>query len=215
MYNVLIVEDDPMARKLMEIFVSTSDNYNLVPSLDSAAMAELYCMTRRVDLILMDVCTAMDANGIEAAEKLKKKYPETKIIIITSQPEYSYISHARKIGVESFWYKEPTAEALIKVMDRTMAGESIYPDSAPVTRLGAALSNDFTERELEVLRELVSGKTDAAIAETLCLSVTRVKQHIQRIREKTQFSNRTELAVRARESGLVIGDYKNANNNKS
>lgn len=215
MYNVLIVEDDPMARKLMEIFVSTSDNYNLVPSLDSAAMAELYCMTRRVDLILMDVCTAMDANGIEAAEKLKKKYPETKIIIITSQPEYSYISHARKIGVESFWYKEPTAEALIKVMDRTMAGESIYPDSAPVTRLGAALSNDFTERELEVLRELVSGKTDAAIAETLCLSVTRVKQHIQRIREKTQFSNRTELAVRARESGLVIGDYKNTNNNKS
>ena len=215
MYNVLIVEDDPMARKLLEIFVSTSDNYNLVPSLDSAAMAELYCMTRRVDLILMDVCTAMDANGIEAAEKLKKKYPETKIIIITSQPEYSYISHARRIGVESFWYKEPTAEALIKVMDRTMAGESIYPDSAPVTRLGAALSNDFTERELEVLRELVSGKTDAAIAETLCLSVTRVKQHIQRIREKTQFSNRTELAVRARESGLVIGDYKNIDNNKN
>ena len=144
----------------------------------------------------------------EAAEKLKKNYPQIKIIIITSQPEYSYIAHARKIGVESFWYKEPTAEALLKVMDRTMAGESIYPDSAPITRLGAALSDDFTERELEVLRELVSGKTDAAIAETLCLSVARVKQHIQRIREKTQFANRTELAVRARESGLVIGDYK-------
>ena len=208
MVNVLIVEDDPMARKLLEIFVSTSDQYHLLPSLDSAAMAELYCMTNRVDLILMDVCTALDANGIEAAEKLKKHYPLIKIIIITSQPEYSYIAHARKIGVESFWYKEPTAEALLKIMDRTMAGESIYPDSAPVTRLGAALSDDFTERELEVLRELVSGKTDAAIAETLCLSVTRVKQHIQRIREKTQFANRTELAVRARESGLVIGDYK-------
>ncbi len=208
MYNVLIVEDDPMARKLLEIFVSTSDQYHLLPSLDSAAMAELYCMTNRVDLILMDVCTALDANGIETAEKLKQNYPQVKIIIITSQPEYSYIAHARKIGVESFWYKEPTAEALLKIMDRTMAGESIYPDSAPVTRLGAALSDDFTERELEVLRELVSGKTDAALAETLCLSVTRVKQHIQRIREKTQFANRTELAGRARESGIVIGDYK-------
>ena len=208
MYNVLIVEDDAMARKLLEIFVSTSDSYHLLPSLDRAAMAELYCMTNRVDLILMDVCTAMDMSGIAAAAKLKKLYPQIKIIIMTSQPEYSYISQARKIGVESFWYKEPTAEALLKVMDRTMAGESIYPDAAPVTRLGAALSNDFTERELEVLRELVSGKTDAAIAETLCLSVTRVKQHIQHIREKTQFANRTELAVRARESGLVIGDYK-------
>ena len=208
MYNVLIVEDDPMARKLLEIFIATSANYHLLPSLDSAAMAELYCMTNQVDLILMDVCTAMDANGIEVAEKLKQLYPQTKIIIITSQPEYSYIAHARKIGVDSFWYKEPTAEALLKIMDRTMAGESIYPDSAPITRLGAALSNDFTERELEVLRELVSGKTDAAIAETLCLSVTRVKQHILRIREKTQFANRTELAVRARESGLVIGEYR-------
>ena len=208
MVNVLIVEDDPMARKLMEIFVASSKNYHLVPSLDSAALAELYCMTNPIDLILMDVCTALDANGIETAEKLKQNYPQVKIIIITSQPEYSYIAHARKIGVESFWYKEPTAEALLKIMDRTMAGESIYPDSAPVTRLGAALSDDFTERELEVLRELVSGKTDAAIAETLCLSVTRVKQHIQRIREKTQFANRTELAVRARESGIVIGDYK-------
>ena len=208
MYNVLIVEDDPMARKLMEIFVSSSENYHLLPSLDSAAMAELYCMTNHVDLILMDVCTAMDANGIETAEKLKKNYPQIKIIIITSQPEYSFIAHARKIGVESFWYKEPTAEALLNVMERTMAGESIYPDSSPVTRLGAASSSDFTERELDVLRELVSGKTDATIAETLCISIPRVKQHIQHIREKTQFSNRTELAVRARESGLVIGNYK-------
>ena len=208
MYNVLIVEDDPMARKLMEIFVSSNENYQLVPSIDSAAMAELYCMTNPVDLILMDVCTAMDANGIETAEKLKKRFPQIKIIIITSQPEYSYIAHARQIGVESFWYKEATAETLLQVMDRTMAGESVYPDSSPVVQLGAALSSDFTERELEVLRELVNGKTDAAIAETLYMSVTRVKQHILRIREKTQFSNRTELAVRARESGIVIGDRK-------
>lgn len=208
MVNVLIVEDDPMARKLMEIFVSSGENYHLVPSLNSAALAELYCMTNPIDLILMDVCTAMDANGLEAAAKLKKRFPQIKIIIITSQPEYTYMSKAREIGVESFWYKEPTSEALLDVMNRTMRGESIYPDSAPVIRLGAALSSDFTDRELEVLRELVSGKTDAAIAEALYMSVTRVKQHVLRIREKTQFSNRTELAVRARESGIVIGEHR-------
>ena len=207
MYNVLIVEDDPMARKLMEIFISASSRYRLVPSIDSAAMAELYCMTNPVDLILMDVQTALDANGIEFSGKIKKRFPDTKIIIITSQPEFSYIKRAKEIGVDSFWYKEPTADALIRLMDRTMQGESVYPDAPPITRLGAACNSDFTTRELEVLRELVTGITDAAIAETLCISVTRVKQHIQSLREKTKFSNRTELAVKARESGIVIGNY--------
>ena len=55
MYNVLIVEDDPMARKLLEIFVATSDQYHLVPSLDSAAMAELYCMTNQVERNVADL----------------------------------------------------------------------------------------------------------------------------------------------------------------
>ena len=160
----------------------------------------------------MDVVTAMDSNGLEAAEKLKKLYPDIKIIIITSMPEYSYITRAREIGVESFWYKEPTAESLIDIMEKTMAGESVYPDDTPVMKLGAALSNDFTERELQVLKEVVSGKSDSAIAETLYISVATVKQHIQRIREKTKFTNRTELAVRARESGIVISDHRTEGN---
>ena len=84
MIRVLIVEDDPMARKLLEIFVNESENYKLSNSIESAAMAELYCLTNQVDLILMDVCTAMDANGLEAAEKIKKNFPKIKIIIIFS-----------------------------------------------------------------------------------------------------------------------------------
>ena len=206
MYNVLIVEDDPMARKLLEIFVSTSDQYHLLPSLDSAAMAELYCMTNRVDLILMDVCTALDANGIETAEKLKKNYPQIKIIIITSQPECSFLDRARAAGVESFWYKTASAEEILTVMDKTMSGERIYPDNTPSLKLGDAASEKLTDRELEVLRLVVAGETDAAIAEKLYLSVRTVKQHIQSMRDKTGFRNRTELAVRARESGLVIND---------
>jgi two-component system vancomycin resistance associated response regulator VraR len=208
MYNVLIVEDDPMARKLLEIFIATSDQYHLVPSLDSAAMAELYCLANRVDLILMDVCTAMDMSGIEAAAKLKKLYPQIKIIIMTSQPEYSYISQARKIGVESFWYKEPTAEALLKVMDRTMAGEQMYPDQPPAVDLGLAKGTDLTERELEVLRLLAEGLTDKEIAEQLCLSITTVRYHVGNLISKTGFSSRTELAVNAVRSGITVPGIK-------
>ena len=208
MIRVLIVEDDPMARKLLEIFVNESENYIISNSIESAAMAELYCLTNQVDLILMDVCTAMDANGLEAAEKIKKNFPKIKIIIITSQPECSFIDKARSIGVDSFWYKEPTAEEIIAVMDKTIAGESVYPDNTPILMLGEASSAEFTDKELEVLRELTTGESDAVIAEKLYMSVRTVKAHIQNMREKTGFRNRTELAVRARESGLVINDHK-------
>jgi two-component system vancomycin resistance associated response regulator VraR len=208
MINVMIVEDDPMAQKLLEIFISENSSYRVVHTIESAAMAEFYCMINPIDLVLMDVCTAMNVSGLEAAEKIKSRFPHIKIIIITSQPECSFIDRARAAGVESFWYKTASAQEILTVMDRTMAGERIYPDSTPSLKLGNAVSERFSERELEVLRLLVAGETDAAIAEKLYMSVRTVKQHIQSMRDKTGFRNRTELAVRARESGLVINDQK-------
>ena len=89
MINVLIVEDDPMARQLLEIYINASEKYNHIQSAESAALAEFCCRTNKVDVILMDVCTAMNASGLDAAEKIKKSFPDTKIIIITSQPECS------------------------------------------------------------------------------------------------------------------------------
>lgn len=206
MIQVLIVEDDPMARQLLEIYIENSDKYTRVQSLESAALAEFYCRANNVDVILMDVCTAMNASGLDAAEKIKKSFPHIKIIIITSQPECSFIERAESIGVDSFWYKNSSAEEILSVLDRTMAGERVYPQSSPSLKLGDIFSEELTEREIEVLRELVAGESDAAIAEKLFISLRTVKGHIQSMRDKTGFRNRTELAVRARESGLIIND---------
>lgn len=208
MTKVMIVEDDPMASKLLEIFVKESDRYTVTHTIDNASMAEMYCFKNPIDLILMDVCTAMNANGLDAAAKIKKSFPHIKVIIMTSQPECSFIDRARSIGVDSFWYKESTAEKVIEVMDRTMNGESVYPDTTPTLQLGSAKSSEFSAKELEVLRELISGESDAVIADKLHMSLRTVKAHIQTMREKTGFRNRTELAVRARECGLVINEYK-------
>lgn len=208
MIHVLLVEDDPMARQLLEIYVNKSEKYELIGSVESALFAEVFCRTHLVDVILMDVCTAMNANGIDAARNIKEHMPNIKIIIITSQPECSYIDRARDAGVDSFWYKSSTAEEIIMLMDRTLAGESIYPDNTPQLKLGDAWSERFSERELEVLRLVVAGETDAAIAEKLFISVATVKTHVQNMKKRTGFRNRTELAVRARESGLVIFDQK-------
>ena len=208
MIQVLLVEDDPMARQLLEIYVNKSETYELAGSVESALFAEVFCRTHPVDVILMDVCTAMNANGIDAAQDIKKHLPQIKIIIITSQPECSFIDRAREAGVDSFWYKSATAEEIITVMDRTLSGESIYPDSTPILKIGDTVSGRFSERELEVLRLVVAGETDAVIAEKLFISMATVKTHIQNMKNRTGFRNRTELAVKARESGLVICDQK-------
>ncbi len=204
MHKILLVEDDPMARQLLEIYIQKTDRYTLVDSLESALFAEAYCTSNMVDVVLMDVCTAMNANGLDAAQSIKKHLPHIKIIIITSQPECSFIDRAKSIGVDSFWYKSATAEEILDVLDRTLEGEHIFPDSTPELKLGTSSSSEFTDRELEVLRLVVAGETDAAIAEKLYMSVRTVKHHIQSMKDKTGFRNRTELAVRARARGLII-----------
>lgn len=207
-YNVLIVDDDPFARQLLEMFITKSEGYEFGGSLVSAALAETYVAKRKVDLILMDVCTAMNANGIDAAERIKKKYPNIKIVVITSQPEYSYITRARAVGVDSFWYKTVVQEEFLTLLDRTMAGERIFPDTTPTLNIGAALSVEFSESELKVLRLVVAGERDQDIAETLGISVNTVKTHVRTMLEKTQLRSRTALAVRVRDAGFVIVEPK-------
>ena len=153
----------------------------------------------------MDVVTRNGESGLDAAARIKRAFPRIRIIIVTSMPECSYLCRALEIGVESFWYKEEQHESLLDVMERTMNGESVYPDATPEL----ASSYEFTERKLEVLREMTGGDTNQEIADRLHLSVATVKTHILNMLEKTGFRNRTELAVRARESGLVIPDRKN------
>ena len=204
MYNVMIVEDQAMPRQLFEAFISMSDNYRLVHSIKNADMADIYCERSGIDLILMDVCTELNSNGLDAAERIKQKHPHIKIIVVTSMPEVSYLERARKIGVDSFWYKEVSEDPILSLMDRTMSGERIYPDSTPTVPFGLVSSDEFSEREIEILRELTSGDTNAEIGERLGISQHTVRDYIQVMLEKTGFHSRTELAVKARESGIVI-----------
>ena len=204
--RIMIVEDDPMARQLFEMYVKQCEHYELVRSISNADLADIYCEDGSIDLILMDIRTAMQASGLDAAERIKKKHPEIKIIIVTSMPEQAYLKRAREIGVDSFWYKTAMEGTFIDLVDRTLEGEHFFPDAAPELKLGNASSYDFTDREMEVLRELTTGASNAMIAEKLYMSERTVKAHIQHMQEKTGFVNRVELAVKARESGIAIGE---------
>ena len=148
-----------------------------------------------------DTADSKDRQFIHHAKKLN---PDIKIIAVTSMPDPAFLKKARAVGVDSFWYKEVEAEPLLWVMDRTLAGESVWPDEPPEIHLGQASSKDFTERELEVLRLLSEGLTDREIASRLYLSLPAVRYHVGNLISKTGLSSRTELAVRAVSSGLII-----------
>ena len=202
--KVMIVDDQFISRQLFEMYVKTSDKYEVTYSVESAAFADAYVLKNKIDLVLMDILMNDGSNGLDAAARIKKNSPETKIIAVTSMPEYSWMKRAREIGIESFWYKEASEATILDVMDRTMAGESVYPDGTPEVQLGHARSTEFTERELEVLRFMTTGVPNAVIAEKLGIAENTVKNHIRHMMEKTGCKNRTELAIQARVSGVVI-----------
>lgn len=207
-YKVLIVDDQIISRQLFESFVAASDKYELAASVETAKYADAYCAGGRVNLVIMDVVMNDGSNGLDTAARIKASYPKIKIIVVTSMPDAAFLKRAREIGVDSFWYKEVQEAPMLEVMDRTMAGEHIFPDSPPVASIGMAKSTEFTERELDVLRHLAEGLTDKEIADALHLSVTTVRYHVNNLISKTGASSRTELAVNAVRSGIAIPGIK-------
>lgn len=208
MTNVLIVEDERLASGMLAQMVnSASDRYNLVDMIKVAAGAEMYCIKGGVDLILMDICTAGNSSGLEAAAKIKSRYPKVKIIITTSAPEYRFIKMAKDAGVESFWYKEYSDEDLLDIMGRTVAGESVYPSEQPDIPIGCASSYEFTPKELETLYWLIKLGSVKLIAEKMNISVAGVDKHIRELKDKTGCSTTTELALLAHSTKLVLPEY--------
>ena len=205
-YKVMIVDDQFVSRELFTLYIQQSPKYEVVYSIDSAMFADTYVLKSPIDLVIMDILMQDGSNGLDAAEKIKQLRPDIKIIAVTSMPEVSWIERAKKIGIDSFWYKEVAETTILEIMDRTLAGESVYPEQTPQVQLGLTKSTDLTPREIEVLRLLTTGAGNEEIAEKLHISPNTVKTHIKHLLDKTGFSSRTQLAIQSRITGFVIED---------
>lgn len=205
-YKIMIVDDQFVSRELFKLYIKQSPEYEVLYCIDTAMFADTYALKAPLDLVIMDILMNDGSNGLDAAEKIKKLKPNLKIIAVTSMPEVSWMERARKIGIESFWYKDVSEETLTEIVERTLKGESIYPDNTPVVTLGMAKSSEFTPREIEVLRLLTTGAGNDEIAEKLDISQNTVKTHIKHLLEKTGFETRTQLAIQSRVTGFVIED---------
>ena len=204
MTRVLIVEDQKMAQENMESIIKLNDNYTLSGTISNAADAELFCMREQVDLILMDVCTSHDESGIEACANIKKKFKKTKVIIVTSMAEHTFIEKAQAARADSFWYKDASHGELIDVMNRTMSGEHIFPDKTPEVKLGLTTSYGLTSSELDVLRALMQSTGDEDAANMLGCTKANVRWHLSRILEKTGYRTRMELLIAVASKNLII-----------
>lgn len=204
MIRVLIVEDQKMAQENMEAIINSNANYTLAGTIANAADAELFCMREGVDLILMDVCTLRDENGIDAAAIIKKKFPRIKVIIVTSMAEHTFIEKAKAVGVDSFWYKDASHGELIGVMDQTMAGEHIFPDRTPEVKLGLTTSYELPQSELKVIRALMQSTSDEDAARMLNCTKANVRWHLSKVLEKTGYRTRMELLIAVAQKNLII-----------
>jgi two-component system vancomycin resistance associated response regulator VraR len=205
-HRVVIAEDLRMIREIFENAVTEASEYTLVASLPTAAEALSYIEKYDAELVIMDVLIPGSMNGLDAAARIKAVKPHVKVIIVTSMPELSYEKRAKEIGVEGFWQKEVQEQPLIEIMNRVMNGETVYPENTQRISIGNMMSDEFTEREIDILRELVTGASNNEIADKLCIEASTVKMHISNMLQKTGYHSRLELAVKARHLGIIINE---------
>lgn len=207
MINVLIIEDQRMMRETMETYIKQTEGYSLAGSFPAADDAEKFCAKNPVDLVLMDVCTENDESGFVATEALKARFPKIKVIIVTSMLDVGYLNRAREVGADSIYFKDVSQTELMRVVERTMSGESVYPDKTPEVRIGNIVSSEFTEAEIRVLRLLVEGMTYKEMAEDLGITTDCVKKHISSMLSKTGYPSKTKLTAMVVSKRLIVNGF--------
>ena len=207
MINVLIIEDQRMMRETMETYIKQTEGYRLSGSFSAASDAEKFCTSHSVDLVLMDVCTENDESGFDATKVLKARFPKIKVVIVTSMLDASYLNRAKEVGADSIYFKDVSQTELMKVVELTMNGKSIYPDKTPEVQIGNIKSSDFTEAEIKVLRLLVEGMTYKEMAEQLGVTTDCVKKHISSMLSKTGYPSKTKLTAMVVSKRLIVNGF--------
>ena len=202
--KILIVEDQALARTYLCSCVERCTDCEVAGTLSRADTALRRCGEGQIDLILMDICTESDSDGLTAAESIKKLYPRIKIVMVTSMLEGRFLDRARKLGADSFWYKDSPSDDLVGVINGTLSGKRFWPDSLPPVRLGNTLSCELSDREMETLRLLCEGNTNAEIAAMLSVAESSVRTYINRMLEKTGYTNRNRLMIAAVGKRMVV-----------
>jgi DNA-binding NarL/FixJ family response regulator len=214
-YRVLIADDHELARLGLRTMLMPETDLEVVG--EAATGREAVDLSGRLepDLVLMDI-RMPDMDGLGATRAIKKMLPRTGILIVTLSEDPDYLLEALRVGAAGYVLKDASRREVVDAVHQVLNGESpldpklaaqlirrLATQVAPAEQPGAKHGDELTHREMDVLRLIAEGKTNAEIAQSLFVSVGTVKVHVERIIDKLGVSDRTQAAVRAVELGYL------------
>ena len=213
--TIILVDDHEVVRQGVRAFLDTQADLSIVGVAASGEEAVHLAEQLIPDVILMDLVMPGKIDGVEATRQVKNSSPRTQIVVLTSYHEDEHIFPAIRAGAISYVLKEIGSEELGDVIRKAAKGEAVlHPRVASrlIREVQGARNvdpNPFTElsdREMEVLRLIANGLSNARIAEQLVISEKTVKGHVSNILGKLHLADRTQAAVYAWREGIVRRD---------
>jgi RNA polymerase sigma factor (sigma-70 family) len=212
--RVMIVDDDDLMREGLRAVLSSDDRIEVVEEAADGRVAVQRARHARPDVVLMDV-RMPELDGIAATADLLAAAPASRVMILTTFEDDSYILGALRAGASGFLLKRSSPEDLIAAIHTVAAGEALLSPSVtkrlidriarhPVIGEGANSELDeLTPREREVLELIAQGLSNREIAAELTVEETTVKSHVKRVLMKLQARDRVQAVIFAYESGLI------------
>ncbi len=209
--KILLCDDQAVIRDGMEMLLQLEKDFQVVGTAQDGFEAVELADKKKPDLILMDL-KMPGMNGIEATREIRKRHPNIKILVLTTYDDDEWVFDAIRAGASGYLLKDTPRQKIVEAIRGTMDGKS-FVDPAVAGKLlnqvannqtqpASILKDKLTERELDVLRLLAKGITNADIAASLHLSEGTVRNHVSAILEKLGVSDRTQAAVIAIQHGL-------------
>lgn len=204
--SVVLVDDHSLVRLGLKTLINDETDMTVVGEAATAQEAIQAVERLRPQVVLMDI-RLRGEGGLEATRQIVRRFPEVKVVILTSYADEELVISAIRAGAAGYLLKEVGNEEVLSGIRAAAQGKSVM-DPATTSRLFARVRaserkeeedafRDLTERELEVLYEVAQGKTNAEIAQTLNLSEKTARNYVSTLLEKLQLSNRIELATYA------------------
>lgn len=210
MIKVLIVDDSFIFRSGLETILKQDPEIEVLGNAANGKEAFEFCEQTPPDLVLMDI--RMDGcNGVEGVKLIKDKYKSIKVVMLTTFDDNEYIAQALKNGADGYILKGVNDEDLIMTIKSTMKGLSVFEQKVlsnvkdQYRNIGGHSKIDvaLTDREKQLLQEIVDGKTNKEIASNFGLAEGTIKNMISNLLVKFKLNDRTQLAIFAVKNNLV------------